>query len=228
MHAEKHRYAKRLTNVVTIDGETVPIRLRERLRQQVRDLDKKEQEDKANGKTIWHEKINVPSGCLQLYVEGPLPAGVKGLFEDAASLTLEDQLGHVLKALARLAEHTMVLRAEREAERQRWEVQRRKQAAIEQRIRAEQKRIATFTALYTQWRQANDCRTFVEELVRAAAYQDCPDTQKARFERWANAVIDSIDPVINGAAHALISNEREESVIFDEAMRRYHDTIKTS
>ena len=223
VYVEKQRYAKRLTNVVVINGESVPFRLRERLRQPVRDLDKKEQEDKANGKTIWHEKINVPSGCLQLYIEGPLPSGAKGLFEDGANLTLEDQLGPVLHALACSAEHTKVVKAEREAQKQRWEAQRSEQEAIERRIRAEQKRIQSFTECFAQWQRANDCRKFVEALVRAPVYQDWTEAQKAHFASWVSAIIDALDPAINGTAHALFSSEQEEPLIFDEAMRRYQE-----
>lgn len=100
VRVDKHRYGKRLTNMVVIDGEEVPFRLRERLRQVPRELDKEEREKKARGGSIWYEKINVPSGCLQLTIEGALPSGYKGLFEDTALMTLEDQLGHVLKSFA--------------------------------------------------------------------------------------------------------------------------------
>ncbi|WP_334064319.1 hypothetical protein [Alteromonas genovensis] len=221
VYVEKQRYAKRLTNIVVINGESVPFRLRERLRQQVRDLDKKEQADKANGKTVWHEKINVPSGSLQLYVEGPLPAGIKGFFEDTPSLTLEDQLGHVLHTMVRSADHSKAVKVEREAQRQRWEAQRRKQAAIEQRISAEQQRIQAFTDFFAQWQRANACRTFVEALLGATEYEDCTKAQQASFTAWANAVIDALDPVVNGQAKVLLRADEEDSAIFDEAMHRF-------
>ncbi|WP_346992934.1 hypothetical protein [Alteromonas gracilis] len=183
---DKHRYAKRLTNIVNINDESVTFRLRERLRQVPRELDKKEQDEKAKGKPIWHEKINMPSGCLQLIVEGALPRGSRGLFEDNATLTLENQLAHVLTTLETSAEHTKVVRAEREAEKQRWEAQRRQKEAIEQRVRTQHARINTFTGLFTQWKRANDCRAFIDALLATPAYQDF--TQEEKNVLWCGRV----------------------------------------
>lgn len=65
-----------------------------------------------------------------------------------------------------------VVRAEREAEKQRWETQRRQKEAIEQRVRTQHARINTFTELFTQWRRANDCRAFIDALLSAPVYQE--------------------------------------------------------
>lgn len=224
---DKHRYAKRLTNIVKINDESVPFRLRERLRQVPRELDKKEQEEKAKGKSIWHEKINIPSGCLQLIVEGALPRGSKGLFEDNATLTLETQLAHVINTLENSAEHMKVVRAEREAEKQRWETQRRQKEAIEQRVRTQHARINTFTELFTQWRRANDCRAFIDALLSAPVYQGCMQEEKARFMVWANEIADAIDPTVNGSASALLQAGKEDNSIMAEAIRRYQKATRT-
>ncbi|MCP1339406.1 hypothetical protein NJR55_07335 [Idiomarina sp. M1R2S28] len=218
---EKHRYAKRLTNLVTINGEPVPFRLRERLKQQKRELEKKEIEEKTKYGRVWHEKINVPSGCLQLIIEGPMPAGVKGVFEDKPTLSLEQQLAHVMTTLEQSSEQTKVVRAEREAGRQRFEKLRLRREEHERRVTSEHSRIKTFLALFMKWQRARDCRMFLSELNGADIYQHGSQEQKANFSSWAYSVIDAIDPIVNGEAAALITDDFGDEHIFEEAMSRY-------
>lgn len=222
---EKHRYAKRLTNLVTINGEPVPFRLRERLKQQKRELEKKEIEEKAKYGRVWHEKINVPSGCLQLIIEGPMPAGVKGIFEDKPTLSLEQQLGHVMTTLEQSSEQTKVVRAEREAGKQRFEKLRLRREEHETRVTSEHKRIKNFLALFLKWQQARDCRMFLSELKGADIYQHGSQEHKANFSSWAYSVIDAIDPIVNGEAAALITDDFGDEHIFEEAMSRYLKSI---
>ena len=73
---EKAHYEKRLSNALSIHGETVRFKFRERLRQQARPLSAKEKKEKAERGSVWHEKINVPSGRLQLVIEGARPVGL--------------------------------------------------------------------------------------------------------------------------------------------------------
>ena len=225
VNVEKPRYAKRLTNVVTINGESVPFRLRERLKQKKRELETKEIEEKAKYGRVWHEKINVPSGCLQLIIEGSMPAGVKGIFEDKPTFSLEQQLGHVMTTLEQSSEQIKVLRAEREAERQQFENLRLRREEHERRVTSEHNRIRTFLALFMKWQRARDCRMFLSELNGADIYQHGSQEQKANFSSWAYSVIDAIDPVINGEAAALINDDFGDEHIFEEAMSRYLKSI---
>lgn len=216
---KKHRYAKRLVNVVTIDGEDVPFRLRERLVQRVRPLSPKELAEKARNGYVWHEKINVPSGTLQVIIDVSTPKGTRSVFEDTPGLSVENQLGHVLEALTCTAEHLRIQALERAAEHQRWAVAQAQQAERVHRIGEERRRMDNLLGAADQWQRVRQYRRFIRLVQRSPAFISLSQDDKAQFLRWADVVVKQVDPFRNGDLDALLSAPRETDNIVADALR---------
>ncbi len=192
---EKPGYEKRLLNIVTVEDVELKFRLRERLIQQQRELSTKEKSDKANGKWVWKEKINVPCGKLQLLIDEPMPKGFKSVFEDKTTESLESQLGIFIANLEVSAKHARHLEEElriREAERlaeqsRRWE--------FESAVKAEQQRIELLLDMASKWQRAHQCRKFISEVLSSSKSADLDTTDLLRWQKWGESVADAIDPL---------------------------------
>ena len=151
----KPKYEKRLMNTVTVDNVDIQFRLRERLIQKKRELSSKEKLDKASNKWIWKENINVPSGRLQLYIDGPMPKGFKSVFEDKPTQSLEFQLGIFVEHLIVCSEHSRRLAEERRIRDLEWQAEQSRRAEFERAVKTEQQRIESLLGMVAKWQRAN-------------------------------------------------------------------------
>lgn len=192
---EKPRYEKRLLNIVTVDNVDLKFRLRERLIQQKRELSAQEKSDKANGKWIWKEKINVPSGKLQLFIDSPLPKGLKSVFEDKASGTLESQLGLFIEYLVASSRHAHHLAEERRISEVQRLAEQSRRWEFESAVKEEQQRIELLLDMASKWQRANQCRKFISEVLNSSKSAEFDTAALHSWQKWSERVADVIDPL---------------------------------
>ena len=220
---EARRYERRMMNIVTVDGVEIRFRLRERLKQHKRELDAKEKMKKARNEWVWKETINVPSGVLQLYIEGPLPQGMKSLFEDRASLSLENQLGTFVEHLKVSAAHSKVLEEERKVREREWEAERTRRAEHEQAVKNEHERIQEFLSMFAKWQRANQCRAFIAEVLSIEQLNQSQTDDLANWQRWSEQIADAIDPLKSAEfANQVNHGEVGSDQVFKEALKRFN------
>mgnify|MGYP000155816677 CR=1 FL=1 len=218
---DRHRYEKRLTNIVIVDDMEIRFRLRERLKQKKRELTDKEKVEKERNSWVWKENILVPSGILQLTIDAPLPQGLKSLFEDNTKITLENQLGTFVENLRHSAEHSKVLEEERKKQEQKWNEERKRKEKLERAIKSEQERVQLFLGMFAKWQRANECREFINEVISSELVKELSPEELDHWKAWSRCVIDKLDPLINSDLRLLFNQDKDlDNSILKEALNR--------
>jgi len=218
---ERHRYEKRLTNIVIVDDVEIRFRLRERLKQKKRELTDKEKLEKEHNRWVWKENILVPSGILQLTIDAPLPQGMKSLFEDNTKITLENQLGTFVENLTHSAEHSKVLEEERKIQEQKWNEERKRKEKLELAIKSEQERVQLFLGMFSKWQRANECREFINQVISSELVKELSSEELDHWKSWSRCVIDKLDPLINSDLRLLFNLDKDlDNSILKEALNR--------
>lgn len=218
---DRHRYEKRLTNIVIVDDVEIGFRLRERLKQKKRELTDKEKLEKEHNRWVWKENILVPSGILQLTIDAPLPQGMKSLFEDNTKITLENQLGTFVENLRHSAEHSKVLEEERKIQEQKWNEERKRKEKLERAIKSEQERVQLFLGMFSKWQRANECREFINQVISSELVKELSSEELDHWKAWSRCVIDKLDPLINSDLRLLFNQDKDlDNSILKEALNR--------
>ena len=171
-------------------------------------LDLTDEEKKAKGFFTWAKYEWNGSGVLRFKMGG---ADLnERTLQDSKRVSLEDQVGEIIEAMADAEQEAKRIRSEREAyqkeREERWareqearrkEEERRKE--IERRRRAEEDSRNTLVAMARNWREARLVRRF----IRACEGKLWTETQtqdgwRERWATWARAHADRIDPITNG------------------------------
>lgn len=216
---ERRRYERRMMNIVTMDGVEIRFRLRERLRQHIRELDAKEKMKKARDEWVWKETINVPSGILQLYIEGSLPQGMKSLFEDRVSLSLENQLGTFVDHLKVSAAHSKVLDEERKVREREREAERMRREEYERAVKNEKERIQAFISMFAKWQKVNECRMFINEVMASEKAKAFSNEELRQWQIWSERIVETLEPLRGEELTRQISRETKlDSEIFEQAL----------
>ena len=221
---EKPRYEKRLLNIVTVENVDLKFRLRERLIQQQRELSVQEKSDKANGKWIWKEKINAPSGKLQLFIDSPMPKGLKSVFEDKASGSLESQLGLFIEYLVASSRHIHHLAEERRISEAKWLAEQSLRLEFESAVKTEQQRIELLLDMVSRWQRVNECRKFISEVLSSRKSTGLDTLHLQRWQKWSESVADALDPLNSAELREQISSiETTSEKIFLKAISKMFD-----
>ena len=221
VRVDRHRYEKRLTNIVVVDDVEIRFRLRERLKQKKRELTDKEKVEKEHNRWVWKENILVPTGILQLIIDAPLPQGMKSLFEDNTKITLENQLGTFVENLRHSAEHSKVLKEERKIQEQKWNEERKRNEKLERAIKSEQERVQLFLGMFSKWQRANECRQFINEVISSELFKELSPEESEHWKAWSRRVIDKLDPLINSDLRLLFNQDKDlNNSILKEALNR--------
>ena len=198
--------------IVTIKGEELGLRLREKLDQVTHEPTEEEKDDKRRwpNSTRIQEYDQVPSGRMELHIEGLWRSGGRTSWSDAKKQRLETCLNSVVAGLLRAA-------GLKHAERLKREHQERIRQAKEQirtnrfaRIRQEHGRVATLLREAEDWQKSQKIRQYVD-AVRKTVLQKHDVIQEgsdiASWLAWASAQADRIDPLIQTPPSIL---DREE------------------
>lgn len=107
-------------NAVVIYGKTVTFKLREKTKQTPRNLNTKEQQDKAAGRYVYYEKVLMPTGMFHLTIEEYVDGNCKTAFIDKPGEPIEDKLDEFIASLVATSGYMKqrdIERAEEEQER---------------------------------------------------------------------------------------------------------------
>jgi len=184
-----------MMNVVTIDGEAVRFRLRERLKQHYRDLSPQERADAAAGKYVYQLKVNRPTGRLFLSIEELAFEG-RRVWEDSKTQKVEDCVGQFIAGLQGAAEKQRQRRLARETQ----ERQENERHIVFGRVRARvdvwRQRIDTLNESFDQWQETESCRAFIRAVEQQMLLSGKLSASQQEWLRWANSVADAKDPTL--------------------------------
>ncbi|HEY5910531.1 MAG TPA: hypothetical protein VJA21_08000, partial [Verrucomicrobiae bacterium] len=189
-----------------IGKQEVRIHIREAMK--MLPLDLTDEEKEAKGYSRWDRHEWKGSGLLRFKMHGTDLNDQ--IWQDSKRVSLEDQVGDIIEALASAEEVANRVRAEREECRRRREEQwareqeaRRKEEErrkeIERRQREEEDNRERLVTMADNWREARLVRRFIRAcegvLAREAQAQD---GWQERWLKWAKAHADRVDPMTNG------------------------------
>ena len=187
---KSNRYASDCYIAATFCGEEVPLRLRERWRQ--------EAPSPAQKRTLYCPKrISVRTGE---FVLDRLPGyDCRPYAQDSlAEGRIECQINEILIQLVTQAGHNRIARRKSECERQRYEDQERLRREKAERERAEQDRVNKLQSDAEAWRRATTLREFigaVEQLAIGKGLDPVGDTKLAEWLAWSRQHAEELDPV---------------------------------
>jgi len=181
-------------NKVTIDGEPVKFRIREKLKRTNRALSAAETARKAAGLWVHEGIVNVPTGKLLLSLQPTMYPGRK-LWVENDRRTLQECLGEFVDALVAMANFHRLQREERESQ----ERQRQHEMAILSQVKKEasvwRERSQTLLEHFDAWQKANSCRQFIATVEQSML--DLGELSEAQLNwlEWARNIADQIDPI---------------------------------
>jgi len=182
-------------NVVTIDGEAVRFRLRERLKQHYRDLSPQEQADAAAGNYVYQLKVNRPTGRLFLSIEELASEGPR-VWEDSKTQKVEDCVGQFIAGLQGAANKQRQRRLAREAQERRESERRIVFGRVRARADVWKQRIDTLNESFDQWRESESCRAFIRAVEQRMLCSGELSESQQEWLRWAKNVADIKDPTL--------------------------------
>ena len=184
-----------MMNVVTIDGEAVRFRLRERLKQHYRDLSPQEQADAAAGKYVYQLKVNRPTGRLLLSIEELAFEG-RRVWEDSKTQKVDDCVGKFIAGLQGAAEKQRQRRLARETQERQENERRIVFGRVRARVDVWRQRIDTLNESFDQWQESESCRAFIRAVEERMLLLGELSPSQQEWLRWANTVADAKDPTL--------------------------------
>lgn len=174
-----------------VDGEDVQFSVRERLKQTPH--------IEVPSEFYAPKWDHQPTGELRFDIEYDATWRSKQRWEDSPRATLESQVNHIFKTILEIGPHQKARQAERDArERQRHEEHERRRIAEQKAVDA-RRAAEAIVEMAQKWDRARVLREFVE-VVRLEATKRFgvvdPDSSAAQWLQTANAVADSIDPML--------------------------------
>ena len=151
------------------------------------------------------------------------------MFEDKATLTLENQLGTFVKNLTESSRYAKVVQQEREIRELEWKEKERIRAERERKIKLEVKRVQTFLSMFEKWRKAEQCREFIGKLLSSEAIIKHDEDSISRLRDWCEGIVKSIDPLKSEEANQLIDTQDIiDEDIHNEALELIYQKLKQS
>ena len=142
------------------------------------------------------------------------------MYEDRATMSLEDQLGTFVANLQVCAQYHKLL----EAQRQQQAIEERDKDArrreFERAVSEEHARMVTFMAMFANWQRAKECRDFLGQISKVFA-ATLTESELVAFRVWALQVIDAFDPLVGNSMGKLMTVQDHDNDVFNEAIRRF-------
>jgi len=140
--AERINGQRSPTNVVTVNGHSISFKLREKSKQTIRDLNKEEKADKAAGRYVYYEKVNMPTGNLMLMLSEYVDGTCQTSFIDKPGFKVEDNLGAFIESILLAVEYNKQRVMQRQKEEQQCEIKREERRQFDSLVDEEVSRIA--------------------------------------------------------------------------------------
>lgn len=184
--------------LIIVPGESFGIRLDERVTRSDRELTDAERRERAKHPDRWyrHDYVFTPIGDLSLRIVDA-PYGTRSEWKDGKRKRLEERLGEIVAALPALAELVQQRRAEREAQKRRWEEEQHRRHLLRQEIEAEEKRVGALYAQADAWHKSRLLRRYIAAVRRkeeAAGASIITESAIGRWLEWAAEQADRLDP----------------------------------
>ena len=174
---------------ITVLGEPCRVFLKERLRQNIRDLTADEHRQRREGLTV-NPYTLVPNGELAFHIDDVYPRQVTS---DTKKQRLEDALNAFMEVLIRKAYEEKQRRAERAREEERRVEAERKRKEEENRNRHEIAQRKRFDKLVEWWVENEKRRLFLARLRETIG--EIPDASPlANWLVWAEDYVEMADP----------------------------------
>jgi len=183
------------TNVVTVDGHHISFKLREKSKQTMRNLNKEETADKAAGRYVYYEKVNMPTGNLMLILSEYVDGTCQTSFIDKPDFKVEDNLGAFIESILIAVEYNKQRKIERQKEEQQREIKREDRRQFDSLVDEEVSRIAFLFEQYEDWQKTEKAREFVRAVkARMLSHGELSENQQD-WLNWAEAILTVNDPV---------------------------------
>jgi len=209
------------TNVVTVDGHDISFKLREKSKQTIRDLNKDETADKAAGRYVYYEKVNMPTGNLMLILSEYVDGTCQTSFIDKPGFKVEDNLGAFIESILIAVEYNKQRKVERQKEEQQREIKREERRQFDSLVDEEVSRIAFLFEQYEDWQKTEKAREFVEAVkTRMLSNRELSENQQDWLDR-AEKILTFKDPI--GLAYKQASTFSKEHVLQTKACKLAFD-----
>lgn len=180
-----------------VDGEQIPVTLRENVRGRKRDLTIDERRNHERYPTIYPKTFRWTYDPTDRFVfEIESYSFARRMWSDTKNKKLEDFTEEIVFGLRAAAASEKQRRAEQEAERQRYEKEQGRRMKQQERINRLRTNLET-------WEEAERIRAYlsaVRKRVRNRAAEPKDESLISRFLAWAERYADSLDPTGNAAA----------------------------
>jgi hypothetical protein len=181
--------------VVRVQGESIELTLKERLR---RSDHMPTPEERASALVSgWRSSRrydDTPSGKLRVRFEGYFEAGVPQSWSDGSRSPVEQKLGHIVLGLEIAAESRRQERVRREAWHVERERQRRQQEEERQQREAEAQRVRELQEMARAWRSAGEIRGLLGAIERRVT-PALQGEELRQWLEWARHAADQLDPL---------------------------------
>lgn len=135
----------------------------------------------------------VPTGVLSLCIKNYFLTGMQTKWTDGKE-KLEQKITAFLNGLFFSAAYLKKQTGEREAERQRWEAERKEEERRLLYIEEEKQRLQVLEQQAQAWQKSRGLRSFIRAAIkRKGTYE--PESEFGRWVSWAIAYADRLDPL---------------------------------
>lgn len=209
------------TNVVTVDGHHISFKLREKSKQTIRDLNKEETADKAAGRYVYYEKVNMPTGNLMLMLSEYVDGTCQTSFIDKPGFKVEDNLGPFIESILLAIEYNKQRKIQWQKEEQQRELKREERRQFDSLVDEEVSSIAFLFEQYENWQKTEKAREFVEAVKTRMLSQGKLSENQQEWLDWAENILTFKDPV--GLAYKQASTFSKEHVLQTKACKLAFD-----
>lgn len=185
-------YSRRQGCVVDVDGEKIPFRLREQIKQHKPVLTVEQERDPWR----YSPMALLPNGRLALEIDGGWNTTIRRSWRDGTRQKVEDCLNSFIISIIQLAVHKKQERAKREEEHRLWQEERRRREEQRRREEAERARVEQLVNEAKAWREAQVVRDYIEAVRRQITAKEADENERtSRWLEWASARAREIDPL---------------------------------
>jgi len=161
----------------------------------MRNLNKEETADKAAGRYVYYEKVNMPTGNLMLILSEYVDGTCQTSFIDKPDFKVEDNLGAFIESILIAVEYNKQRKIERQKEEQQREIKREDRRQFDSLVDEEVSRIAFLFEQYEDWQKTEKAREFVRAVkARMLSHGELSENQQD-WLNWAEAILTVNDPV---------------------------------
>lgn len=197
-------------NAVVINGKTITFKLREKTKQTPRDLNQKEQQDKAAGRYVYHEKVLMPTGMFHLTIEEYVDGNCKTAFIDKPGELIEDKLDEFVDSLVTTSDYMKQRDVERAEEEQERHKQQELNDFFNKEVKKEKDNIAFLFEQFENWQKAEKARQFVAAIKKRIHDSGGISTDQEKWLLWAEHILTIEDPVSKAVELSKVPKIKDE------------------